>query len=108
MPARAPTSRTPEEYLGDPLRRDALRITRKLSTAWLSLIRSLPGGSRLARATQLARLLRLSEKLGWQIWRTAHAASAVEVLEHLPGEHGIDIALGAAAKLGAPRRAVDA
>jgi hypothetical protein len=88
------------------LRREARDVANDVRAAWLALIQATPGGRTVRRATQLCRLLGLSTKLGWQIWRMCQSTSPYELVSHLPGPQGVAIVLEAATKLGAPRAAV--
>jgi hypothetical protein len=84
---------------------DAREAYERVRRAWAALLAALPGAP-LARANQLSRALKLSPKLGWQVWRFVHAESAHELIDHLPGEQGLAIVLRAAAKAGVPAAVV--
>jgi hypothetical protein len=80
---------------------DARGVHERVRRAWGQLLRALPEVS-IRRANQLSKALKLSPKLGWQVWRFVNAESPHELIEHLPGEQGLAIALRAAAKAGVP------
>jgi hypothetical protein len=106
LPSIPASSATSSAVAADDLRREARHVADDVRQAWLALIRAVPGGRDATRATHLSRLLNLSPKLGWQIWRMCHATSPYELISHLPGPQGIGIVTRAALKTGAPRAAV--
>lgn len=63
----------------------------EVATQWRSVLGSLPASGEIVRAQDFARCLNLRTKLAWQVWRSMHAESAVELLEHLPGEPGLNL-----------------
>jgi hypothetical protein len=100
-----PSTRSENRTVSRDLVSDARGVHKRVRRAWGQLLRAIPQGS-IQRANQLSTALKLSPKLGWQVWRFANAESAHELIEHLPGEQGLAIALGAAAKAGVPARVV--
>jgi hypothetical protein len=103
-------SRTSQRERDPDLASDARGAHAQVARAWAELLRALPD-SPIRRANQLSKTLKLSPKLGWQVWRFVNAQSPHELIEHLPGEQGLAIVLRAAARTGVPaaivRRAED-
>ena len=108
MPAPRRKSPTLQREGERDLASDARGAHERVRRAWGQLLAALPEDPNgpIRRAKQLSEALKVSPKLGWQVWRFVNAESAHEMIQHLPGEQGLAIVLRAAGKAGVPAAVV--
>ena len=78
---------------------EAIEVISGLRSAFAGVLGGLPSPCR--KAADVARILGLSRKLGWQIWKVATSTDPFTAAQHLPSPAGVKSFLHAAASFGA-------
>ncbi len=81
------------------LETEAIEVISGLRSAFAGVISGLPSPCR--KAADVARVLGISRKLGWQIWKVATSPDPFTAAQHLPSPAGVATFLKAAENLGA-------
>lgn len=90
---------------GGYLESDARRVLPRVQSAFAEVLRAVPGRPR--RPVDVAKTLDLHGTLAWKVVQVATGRDPLAAAQRLPGGPGIEIFLKAAAKAGAPARAID-
>ena len=86
------------------LETEAIEVISGLRSAFAGVLSGLPIPCR--KAADVARVLGISRKLGWQIWKVATSPDPFTAAQHLPSPAGVTSFLQAAATLGASAHTV--
>ena len=103
----------PTDPIGDPnhdpnpvgLHEEAVSVLGELRVALGAVVRSVAGSPR--RATDLQKALKIDSKLAWALFKVATAPDPLAAGVFVPGTGPMAKVLGAAAKKGVPREAID-
>jgi hypothetical protein len=79
---------------------EAVQVIASVRTAFSGVIGALPVPAPVRRAAELSRVLKLSRKLGWQVWNVVSAADPLTAAQHLPSPAGVETFLKAASRVG--------
>jgi hypothetical protein len=80
------------------LEKEAVEVISGLRSAFAGVLGALPKPCR--KAADVSKVLGLSRKLGWQIWKVATSSDPFSAAQHLPSPAGVASFLAAAAPMG--------
>lgn len=86
---------------------EAVQVIASVRTAFSGVIGALPVPAPVRRAAELSRVLKLSRKLGWQVWNVVSAADPLTAAQHLPSPAGVETFLKAASRVGVESRLIE-